>query len=139
MSWQANLCLPSTDPERFKAAQAIRDMCKPLSGINCDVGLYLTTSGFDGLPDCWKMENYSQAARACAAGICNRCSKGSSNCYLCGGRSTNQAPMCADCSGGPMKGKCAVCKSAGSSGTAKICYDCRRKGNGGCAYCGKKA
>jgi hypothetical protein len=37
-----------------------------------------------------------------------------------------------------MKGKCVVCKSKGESGTAKLCYDCRRKGGGGCQFCGKK-
>ena len=46
----SNLVFPSTDPERFQAAQAIRDFTKSVSGIDCDVGLYLTTSGFDKLP-----------------------------------------------------------------------------------------
>ena len=88
--------------------------------------------------DCWKMENYSQAARGGNAMVCNGCSKGSTNCYKCGGKSTSSADMCADCHGGPMKGKCVVCKSKGGSGTAKLCYDCRRKGGGGCQFCGKK-
>ena len=46
----SNLVFPSTDPERFQTAQAIRDFTKSVPGIDCDVGLYLTTSGFDKLP-----------------------------------------------------------------------------------------
>ena len=66
----SNLVFPSTDPERFQAAQAIRDFTKSVSGIDCDVGLYLTTSGFDKLPgDSALASPYEmpfRRARACA-------------------------------------------------------------------------
>jgi len=130
-----NLCLPPTDPPRFKACKELRDFCKA-KGINCDVGNYLDREGFGAMPTCWKMENFDnpELGKAGKAVICNACAGGKSMaCWKCGISATHTIKVCAKCRFGANKGKCVKCKSAKGSGTANTCSTCDVKG---CAFCG---
>ena len=130
-----NLVFPSSDPARFKAAQQLRDFCKS-EGISCDVGNYLSTTGFTGIPTCWKMENYANDAydKGGRVSKCSKCDKGSHACVFCSSKTTHTANACKDCYWGAYKEKCVVCKSNKAVHLANICDKCKK---GGCYFCGK--
>lgn len=133
-----NLVFPDTDPARFKAAQAVRDVCKKVGGgVDCDMGLYLNTDGFGGMPSTWKMKNFSnpRLKEAGPAGFCRNCKPQGDSwaCWQCGKpKSSHQVKMCAKCRGGDGAGKCGKCGGPGASGTLKTCSS---HANKTCVFC----
>ena len=130
-----NLVFPSSDPARFQAAQQLRDFCKE-QGIDCDVGLYLNTQGFTGIPTCWKMENFANDAYDKGGRVmkCSKCDKGSHMCAFGGGKTTHTANACKDCFWGQYKDKCVVCKTNKAVHLANVSDQFKKKG---CMFCGK--
>jgi hypothetical protein len=136
-----NLCFPSTDPDRFQAAQQLRDFCKS-KGINgCDVGLYLNTDGFCGLPSCWSMENFDNPTmdKPGPATICFSCSGAANCCWQCGvGNSTYKVMGCRACRKAQNSGiTCCKCKKPHTAAVGhKAAKSCSKHYNPSeCAYC----